>query len=102
MIFVKVGLAAAGTASIFAAASVARSQVTLDVAEVTCEQFTRYKISNPENIAIWISGYYAGVHGDTVIDTLTVMANARKLQDYCFHNQERRVLEAVEEILHAK
>src|SRR4029434_7974001 len=36
----------------------ARAQVTLDVAKITCEQLRTYKITRPENIAIWLSGYY--------------------------------------------
>jgi hypothetical protein len=82
--------------------SAAHAQMTLDVAQITCEQFTRYKISNPENIAIWISGYYAGSRGNTVIDPQMVMSNARKLQDYCFANAQKKVIEAVETVLSQK
>ena len=40
-------------ALIVAAAAPAHAQVTLDVAKITCDQFTGYKITNPQNIAIW-------------------------------------------------
>ena len=90
---------AIGVAFALGAVSSAQAQVTLDVAKITCEQFTRYKISNPENIAIWISGYYAGTRGRTIIDPQTVMSNARKLQDYCFFNPQTGVIQAVETVL---
>jgi acid stress chaperone HdeB len=46
----------------------ARAQVMLDVAKITCEQFAGYKITTPENVAIWLSGYYHGKRGTTVVD----------------------------------
>jgi acid stress chaperone HdeB len=83
---------------IFALQSVpaARAQVTLDVAKVTCEQFRSYKITRPENIAIWLSGYYQGKRGDTTLDTQSLIANARKLQTYCGRNPQTPVMQAVE------
>src|SRR5262245_35949222 len=76
--------------------SMARAQVTLDVAKVTCEQFRSYKITRPENIAIWLSGYYHGKRGDTTLDTQSLMANARKVQTYCGRNPQTPVMQAVE------
>ena len=52
-----------------AASQPAHAQVTLDLAKVTCEQWSGYKITNPQNIALWLSGYYNGKRGNTVIDT---------------------------------
>jgi acid stress chaperone HdeB len=76
--------------------SMARAQVTLDVAKVTCEQFRSYKITRPENIAIWLSGYYQGKRGDTTLDTQSLIANTRKLQTYCGRNPQTPVMQAVE------
>jgi hypothetical protein len=38
----------------------AGAQVTIDVAKITCDQFTLYKVTDPQNIAMWLSGYYHG------------------------------------------
>jgi HdeA/HdeB family len=45
------------SALIFAldAVPAARAQVMLDVAKITCEQFAGYKITTPENVAIWLA-----------------------------------------------
>jgi acid stress chaperone HdeB len=90
-------------ASIFAlaAAPPARAQVTVDVAKITCDQFTGYKITNPQNIAIWLSGYHSGKRGSTLIDTQGLAANAKKLQDYCIRNPQVPVMQAVETLLGA-
>jgi len=73
------------------AASSARAQVTLDVSKITCDQYTGYKVTNPQNIAIWVSGYYHGKRGSTTLDTQGLVANARKLQTYCGRNPQTLV-----------
>jgi len=81
-----------------AAAPAARAQVTLDVAKITCDQYTSHKITNPQNIAIWLSGYYHGKRGDTTLETQTLIANAKKVRDYCFRNPKALVMDAVEKL----
>jgi acid stress chaperone HdeB len=82
-----------------AAAPAARAQVTLDVSKITCEQFVGYKITNPQNIALWLSGYYNGKRGNTVIDTQALTDNAAKLRSYCILNGQTPVMTAVETLL---
>jgi len=79
----------------------ARAQVTLDVSKITCDQFTGYKITNPDNIAMWLSGYYNGKRGNTVLDTQGLAANSKKLRDYCIQNPQIPVMRAVETLLGA-
>jgi acid stress chaperone HdeB len=79
----------------------ARAQVTLDVAKITCDQFTGYKITNPDNIAMWLSGYYNGKRGNTILDTQGLAANTKKVRDYCIQNPQVPVMRAVETVLGA-
>src|SRR5205085_3070127 len=44
----------------------AHAQILLDVAKISCGQFTGYKITNPQNIANWLSGFYNGKRGNTM------------------------------------
>ena len=74
----------------------AQAQVTLEVSKITCEQYKAYKVTNPQNIAIWVNGYYHGKRGDVTLDTQRLVENARKLRDYCRRNRQTLVLEAVE------
>ena len=74
----------------------ARAQVTLEVSKITCEQYNAYKITNPQNIAIWVNGYYHGKRGDVTLDTQRLVENARKLRDYCRRNPQTLVMQAVE------
>jgi len=54
------------------------------------------KITNPRNIAIWLSGYYNGKRDNTIIDMQELMEDTQKLQDYCILHPETPVMQAVE------
>ena len=51
------------------------------------------------NIAIWLSGYYHGKRGDTTLETQALIANAKKVRDYCFRHPQTLVMDAVEKVL---
>jgi acid stress chaperone HdeB len=77
----------------------AHAQVTLDVAKVTCDQWAGYKITNPQNIALWISGYFNGARGNTVLDTQRLTADTRKVRDFCITNPQVPIMQAVEKVI---
>jgi acid stress chaperone HdeB len=78
--------------------TVARAQVTIDVAKITCDQFTVYKITDPWNIAIWLSGFYHGKSNTTVVDTQKLAASADQVLTFCRRNPHVTVMNAVETI----
>ena len=86
---------------ILAAAQSAHAQVMLDLSKVTCEQWSGYKITNPQNIALWLSGYYNGKRSNTVIDTQGLAAENQKLRDFCITNPQMPVMQAVEKLMGA-
>ena len=77
----------------------AQAQVTLDLSKVTCEQWSGYKITNPQNIALWLSGYYNGKRGNTIIDTQALTGDTQKLRDFCLTNYKLPVMEAIDKLL---
>jgi acid stress chaperone HdeB len=97
-------LVVAAMGSIFALelASQVRAQVALDLSKVTCDQFVGYKITDPQNIAIWLSGYYNGKRSNTVIDTQGFDTNTKKLRDFCFRNPATPVMQAIEKVFDIK
>ena len=78
------------------ACPVARAQVTVDVTKITCEQFTLYKITDPKNIAIWLSGYYHAKRDSTLVDTQQLAENLKKITDYCIMKPKETVWNAVQ------
>lgn len=73
----------------------AHAQVTIDVAKITCEQFRSYAITDPNNIALWISGYYNGKRGNTIVNVASFKDNLEKVKDYCITNPKVTVMQAV-------
>jgi hypothetical protein len=96
----KMTIALLAVAAAFGSAS-AQAQVALDVAKVTCDQYVHSKISTPLLIAAWLSGYYHGQRGSLTLDLQTVQANANKLQEYCYvqDNWNVPVIKAVEKLV---
>jgi acid stress chaperone HdeB len=78
-------------------AQVGHAQVTIDVAKITCLQFATYKIANPQDIALWLSGYYTGKRGgNTLVDPQALKANSDKVVTYCLQHPDTPVMQAVE------
>jgi hypothetical protein len=79
------------------AAPVGHAQVTVDVAKITCDQFAGYKIADPKDIALWLSGYHNGKRGgNTLIDPQSLKANSDKVIGYCLQHPDTPVMQAVE------
>lgn len=78
----------------------ARAQTTIDVAKITCEQWQAYKVANPDQIALWVSGYVAGKRGTTLLDVQTFRdSNVKMVRDRCFREPKRLLMDVVAEAL---
>jgi|SRR5271166_5147382 len=94
-------LAACALVLALVAVPVAQAQVTIDFSKITCDQFLGYKIINPDEIAMWLSGYYNAQRGNAILDTETLAAQKRELQDYCLRNAQVPVMQAIDKLFHA-
>ena len=94
---IRTGLAA--LACLLPALTPVRGQVTVDVSKITCEQFRNYAVTDPNNVALWLSGYYNGRRNNTIISVSSFTENLGKLKDYCITHQTTTVMKAVEDIL---
>src|SRR5215475_10936521 len=94
----RLQLTLAATMVALVSGSSAQAQVMIDVAKITCDQFTLYKVTDPQNIAIWLSGYYHGKRDNTVVDTQELTANMQKITSYCRLKPQETVMHAVETV----
>jgi acid stress chaperone HdeB len=76
-----------------------QAQVTVDVAKITCKQFLLDTVAPTKSVAMWLSGYYHGKHGGTVVDFGALQREADKVEDYCRLNLDMTVMDAVEHAL---
>jgi hypothetical protein len=83
-------------------ATSAHAQVTVDMAKITCNQLTLEKVTDPQNIALWLSGYYHAKRNTTLVDTQQLAANAQKIKQYCLYKPDVTVMQAVEAVLSPK
>ena len=75
------------------------AQVAVDVAKITCKQFLLDTVAPTKSVTMWLSGYYHGKHGGTVVDFAALPREADKVEDYCRMNLDTPVMEAVEKAL---
>lgn len=82
------------------ASSSAKAQLTLDVSRITCDQYVHSKITTPNYIAAWLSGYYNAKRNSRIIDPQTVHENVSKLEAFCYDEKNFKVpvMKAVEEL----
>jgi len=82
------------------ALSTAQAQTTVDVTKITCAEFVAATTASPDNIALWLSGYYHGKRGSTTIDVEQLKEQPRKVETYCLYKDKGGTLmEAVEKLL---
>jgi acid stress chaperone HdeB len=99
---IRHGLVTFGLAAALAATHPVQAQVTIDVAKISCEQFILFKVTDPQKIAIWLSGYYHGKRETTVVDTQTFAEFSDKTKDYCRANLNVPVMQAVDTLIAGK
>ena len=88
--------------SVFGIAT-ARAQTTVDVAKITCRQFLLGHVGgSTRSVANWLSGYYNGKRGNTVIEVESLQKNVRELERYCRKNHEMPVMDAAKHVLGAE
>jgi len=79
----------------------AYGQVTVDVSKISCEQYLGFRIADPRDIAIWLSGFYHGKNGSPLLYPQQLRENVEKLKSACFQsgNAKRMVVEVANELL---
>jgi acid stress chaperone HdeB len=80
----------------------AHAQITVDLSEVTCEQFYKLKIGTAQNVGFWLSGFEHGRRNDKVIDPKALKSNAEQLTTYCVRNPKTLMLQAIESLFGEK
>jgi len=80
--------------------SPAQAQATVDVAKITCRQFLLGHVGgSTRSVANWLSGYYNGKRGNTVIEVGSMQKNVHALERYCRKNHEMPIMDAAKNAL---
>jgi len=84
------------------ASTAASAQVTIDVAKITCDQFLAGKVADSRSVTVWLSGYYHGMHGNTVLDVNALQQDSQAVMDYCITHPSVILMDAVTTLLGKK
>jgi HdeA/HdeB family len=81
--------------------STTRAQVMVDMSKFTCDQLMS---GSPDAVeaAIWTSGYYNGLHKNTMLDMNAMKHNADAVVAACKSNPKKTVMQTVNGLLAAK
>jgi acid stress chaperone HdeB len=81
--------------TVLATPTAAPAQVTIDVAKITCGQFLAGKVSDSRSVTVWLSGYYHGMHNNTLLDVNALQQDAQAVMDYCISHPSVILMDAV-------
>jgi hypothetical protein len=81
--------------------SAGRAQETVDVAKITCGQFLTAQF-DPQNLSIWLGGYYNGTQHNTVVDVSAFKQHSADVFNYCISHRDMTLMEAAQNVLGAK
>ena len=83
----------------FAQIPASQAQGTVDVSKITCEDYFMDKITFSQYVVVWLSGYYNGKRGNTIIEPDAVKKNEDKVNSYCYQHRDITVMDAVKNVL---
>ncbi|WP_442755955.1 HdeA/HdeB family chaperone [Methylocystis sp. JAN1] len=86
-------------AGLFAAlvlAAPAKAQTTLEMADITCKDFSGYAPDRQDFVSNWMRGYFMAQKNLTVIDSRYVKRNSEKIVRYCKKLPNAKLMNAVE------
>jgi hypothetical protein len=71
----------------------------LDLANVTCKQFTMLPKETIWTVTVWLDGYYTDEEDPTVVDIDKLKVKAEQLVSFCTENPKASLLAAAEAVL---
>jgi acid stress chaperone HdeB len=86
----------AGVIAAIATAAPAWAQVTIEMSEITCKQFTDYDSETKDFIANWMRGYFSAKKNLSVIESRYVKRNTEKVLRYCKKMPKSSLVTAIE------
>jgi len=96
---VKLRLLLTSALFLFAQVPTMQAQETLDLAKITCEQYSMEQLAASRDIMLVLVGYYNGKRNNTIIEPQTIKKEEAKINSYCYQHREATVMDAVKNVL---
>ena len=88
----------AGVVAAVAMAAPASAQVTIDMSEVTCKQFSEFDADTKAFVGNWLRGYLSAVKNLSTVDSRYVARITSKAQAYCKKHPKDTLLKVGEKV----
>jgi HdeA/HdeB family len=82
-------------------APASRAEMIADMSKLTCAQLLEGSADSTE-AAIWLSGYYNGLHKNTKLDLAAFMNNAKAVVEECHSNPKKTVMHTIDGMMSHK
>ena len=86
----------AGALAAAAIAAPASAQVSVEMSEITCKQFSDYDENTQAFVAEWMAGYFSATKNFFVVDERYVKRNTTKILAYCKKKPKETLFKAIE------
>jgi acid stress chaperone HdeB len=80
----------------------AQAQTTIDMSKITCEQWLTFKVADPDQIAVWLAGWYGAKRNSTLVEVQVLKETAGRLKDVCVRNLNVPLMKVIDEQILSK
>jgi hypothetical protein len=75
-----------------ASAGVANAQVTIDMANIRCEQYLAMPVNQSREFSAWMSGWFSFKIGKSWVDLVAFEKNIKNVQAWCKYHPKETVM----------
>ncbi|MGJ0507205.1 MAG: HdeA/HdeB family chaperone [Methylocystis sp.] len=86
----------AGVAGAFMIAAPASAQVSIEMSQITCKDFSGYDADTQNFIGNWMRGYWMSAKNLTVVESRYVKRNTDKIAKYCKKMPKAPLMDAIQ------
>ena len=86
----------AGVVVAVAIAAPAKAQVTIEMSEITCKQFSEYDPETKYFISNWMRGYFSAKKNLSLVESRYVKRNTEKILRYCKKMPKSALMDAIQ------
>jgi hypothetical protein len=77
-------------------AGVANAQVTIEMANIRCEQYLAMPVNQSREFSAWMSGWFSYKLGKTWVDLVAFEKNIKNVQAWCKYHPKETVMSGLQ------
>ena len=90
------------TIALFTFATAANAQVTIEMANIRCEQYLAMPVNQSREFSAWMSGWFSYKIGKTWVDLVAYEKNIKNVQAWCKYHPNQTVMSGLQRATNSK